>query len=369
VEDVAHYDLTGIVSEFRKHVFRELDFSLEARNLNRFREHFRDVPEIVFPKVFSDLSTERVLAMEMIEGVNVRNIDLLRQKGFDCRSLALAGARAILKQVFEDGFFHADPHPGNLFILSDGRIAFIDAGMAARLDEETMGQLASLLYSIVKKDLHGIWRELVSMDVLDEFQDTRPLRLDLMDFIDHYVDRPLKEISAQKLLSEFTEIISKHHLQIPADMTLLIKCLITIEGIGRNLDPDFNLAEHATPYVEKWLRHRYSPSRMFKHFRNTFTDFLHLVKVFPRETRSILSQIRKGSLKIEFEHLGLDPALKVFSEISRRLSLALLLASLIIGSSLIVLSGIPPVWHGVPVIGIAGFLVSGILAVYLFFML
>lgn len=361
IEESRPYDLPGIVQEFKKIILKELDFTLEADNIERFGRHFKDSPSVYGLKVFRPFSTERVLTLEKLEGVKIKDIERLKEQGFDLKLIAKNGAQAVLKQIFEDGFFHADPHPGNLLILPGNVVAFIDFGMVGRLDEKMMFQLADLLAELVQKDVHGMLGALLSMGVIEEWTDEGKLRLSLMNLIDRFYEVPIKQMAMGKLLAEFVQMVSENQLKMPPVFILLLKALITTHSIGFALDPELNLIEEARPFVEKLIKKRLSPAHLFRESKILFTEMLHFVRLFPRDLRQVFKKMRDGKLKIEFEHCGLEPALQTLTDISNRIAVAIVLAALLIGSALIVLSRIPPVWHGVPVIGLLGFLGAGLM--------
>ena len=365
VEESRPYDLPGIVQEFRKIILKELDFTLEADNIERFGRHFKDSADVYGLKVFRPFSSERVLTLEKLDGIKIKDVERLKEQGYDLKQIAKRGAQAVLKQIFEDGFFHADPHPGNLLVLPGNVVAFIDFGMVGRLDEKMMFQLAELLAELVQKDVHGMLGALLSMGVIEEWTDEGKLRLSLMNLIDRFYEVPIKQMAMGKLLVEFVQMVSENQLKMPPVFILLLKALITTHSIGNALDPELNLIEEARPFVEKLIKKRLSPAHLFRESKILFTEMLHFVRLFPKDLRQVFKKMRDGKLKIEFEHCGLEPTLQTLTDISNRIAVAIVLAALLIGSSLIVLSKIPPLWHGIPVIGLLGFLGAGLMGLLL----
>ena len=359
------YNPTAIAQEFAKTIRRELDFIREGRNIDRFRRNFEDDDTVYVPKVYWELTTERVLTMEFVDGIKISEMNKLEEAGLDRKIIAYNGAQAILKQVFEHGFFHADPHPGNIFVVSNNVIAPIDYGMMGSLDEELMEAAGNLLTAIVKKDVNKIIRAFTDIGILENTLDIRGLKLDLTDFLDRYYQVPLSQLDVGKILSELTEIIRKHRIRLPSDLTLMGKALVTEEGVGRILDPDFDLITMAKPYVEKIMMRKLDPRRHLKEFASTMDDFNRLIKILPTEIRAIVMKIKKGELNIKFEHKGLEHFISELDKASNRLSFSLIIASLIIGSSLIVQLDKGPLIFGFPVFGILGYLIAAFLGLWL----
>mgnify|MGYP000274162809 CR=1 FL=1 len=350
---------TRVVEEFAHTLERELDYTLEAAYTERFARQFEDEPTVYVPKVYREATTSRVISMEHINGVKASDIDRLEKEGFDRRKLAQRGLDLIMKQIFVHGFFHADPHPGNIFVLPDNVICYIDFGMMGRLDLEMRERFADLIMNVVHRDERGAAKALVKLTLSEEDPDYLALQRDIAEFMDQHCYRPLKDVELGPLLHQLLEMAKRHRLSIPPDLFLMIKALSTVEGLGRTLDPNLDVIEQAAPFMKRIQLDRIYPRRIGKDMVDSGTDLFHLLKDIPGDVRTILKLARQGKVKIEFEHRGLDPMIAANDRISNRLSFAVVLASIVIGSGLIVLSGIPPTWHEIPVIGLVGFLVAG----------
>lgn len=359
------YNPVGIVQEFAKTIRRELDFIREGRNIDRFRRNFQDDETVYVSQVYWELTTERVLTMEFIDGIKVSELDKLEAVGLDRKIIAHNGGQAILKQVFDFGFFHADPHPGNIFVLPNNVIAPLDFGMMGSLDEELMEIAGNLLTAIFKKDVNKIISAFTDIGILENTVDIRGLKLDLTDFLDRYYQVPLSQLDVGKIINELTEIIRKHHIMLPADLTLMAKAMVTEEGVGRSLDPNFDLINMAKPYVEKLMMRKLDPRRHLKEFASTMDDFNRLIKILPAEIRTIVTKIKKGDLNIKFEHKGLEHFISELDKASNRLSFSMIIAALIIGSSFIVQLDKGPLIFGFNIIGILGYLIAAILGLWL----
>jgi ubiquinone biosynthesis protein len=356
---------TRIVEEFARTLEKELDYTLEAAHMERFARQFEDEPAVYVPQVYREATTSRVLTMEHISGIKASDIDRLEKEGLDRSEIARQGLILIMKQIFVHGFFHADPHPGNIFVLPDNVICYIDFGMMGRLDLEMRERFADLLMSIVHRDEREATKVLLRLTLSEEEPNYPALQRDTAEFMDKHCYRPLKDVDLGALLHQLLEMATKHRLGVPPDLFLMIKALSTVEGLGRILDPDLDVIEQATPFIKHIQLNRIHPRRIAKDMASSGTDLFHLLKDIPGEVRTILKLARQGKVKIEFEHRGLEPMIAANDRISNRLSFSVVLASLVIGSGLIVLSGIPPKWHEIPVIGLTGFLVAGAMGFWL----
>ncbi|MCD6294802.1 MAG: AarF/ABC1/UbiB kinase family protein [Deltaproteobacteria bacterium] len=356
---------TKIVEEFAQTLEKELDYTIEASHMERFAMQFLNDSSVYVPKVYREASTGRILTMEYINGIKASEIALLEEANLDRYKIARLGLDLIMKQIFIYGFFHADPHPGNVFILPDNVICYIDFGMMGRIGREDRETFADLVVNIVSRDERKITKALLRLTVCEEDPDIDALEKNVSEFIDLHFNRPLKELDLGKLLHQLLDLVAKHRLSVPPDLFLMIKALSTVEGLGRLLNPDLDVAEQAAPFVKRIQMDRLNPKRIAGDFFDSGTELLNLIKEIPGEVRKILKQAREGKIKIEFEHRGLEPMLSTFDRVSNRIVFAIVLASLIIGSSLIVLSGLPPKWHEIPIIGLAGFTVAGIMGFWL----
>ena len=358
---------TRIVEEFARTLEKELDYTIEAAHTERFAMQFIGDTTVYVPKIYREATTSRVLTMEYVSGIKASEIARLDEAGLDRREIARRGFDLIMKQVFVHGFFHADPHPGNIFILPGNVICYLDFGMMGRIGRKSREHFADLIMNIVRRDEVKVTDALVRLTISDEEPNHNALERDVAEFIDQHFYRPLKELDLGKLLHQLLEMAARHRLTVPPDLFLMIKALSTAEGVGRVLDPDFDATERAAPFVRRIQLQRLHPKRVAEDIYDSGSDFLHLIKEIPGELREILRQARQGRVKIEFEHRGLENMLFTHDRISNRLAFAIVLASLIIGSSLIVLSEIPPKWHGIPVIGLAGFIIAGVMGLWLLF--
>lgn len=354
-----------IVSEFSKTIQSELNFYREGQNIERFHKNFADDKTVYIPKVYWELTTDRILTMEYIDGIKISKVDELEASGLNKKIIAINGAQLVLKQIFEYGFFHADPHPGNIFVLPDNIIAPLDFGMVGSLDEEEMEAVGALLTAFVKKDVKKIISVLVDLGIMENALDIRNLKIDLSDFLDRYYQVPLFQLDIGKILNEIIAIMRNHHIQLPAELTLMGKALVTEESVGRTLDPEFDMVSLAKPYVEKMMIRKLDPRRHLRDFSDTLDEFIRLFKILPSEIRVITAKVKTGEIKIQFEHRGLDNLIAGLNRTGNRLSFSLIVAALIIGSSLIAHSDKGPQIHDLSVLGIFGYLIAAFFGLWL----
>jgi ubiquinone biosynthesis protein len=362
---LAIYDPLGVVKEFRRTIGREMDFSREGHTIDRFAANFADDPTVHVPRVFWDFTGESVLTMEYIDGIKVSDFDLLARAGYDLKAIARNGADAFLKQVLVHGLFHGDPHPGNVFILEGNTICMLDYGMVGRLDEELKYQLVDLLAAVLQRDVERVISYLLYSGELTDEVNAKHLRRDLSEFIDDYYEIPLHEINAGKLLVDFVEIMTHYRIKFPSDFMLLAKALVTMEGVGRQLDPDFNMISHLRPFMEKLVRDRMSPSTLSRETFRIAQAYSALIKNLPRDIKELLNRINRNKFKIDLEHRGLEKLITDLDKSSNRISFSLLIAALIVGSSLIMQTERGPFVLGYPMLGFLGYSIAGFLGLWL----
>ena len=356
---------TKIIEEFAKTIENELDYGMEAAHTEHFAMQFNHDSSIYVPRIYHEATTRRVLSMEYVEGIKITDIERLEQEGLDRRIIAHSGLDLIMKQIFIHGFFHADPHPGNVFVLPRNIICYLDFGMMGRIDTHTRDHFAELLMSIVQRDETKVANALIRLTSHEEEPESYLLERAAGELIDRHFYRPLKELDLGNLLHQLFAVVAKFHLRVPPDLFLTIKALSTVEGIGRKLDPDLDIIAQAKPFMRQVQIDRLNPEKIGVEILSAGSDLAHLLKEIPGEFESILKQFREGKVKIAFEHRGLNPMLSTMDRLSNRIAFAIVLASLVIGSSIIVFSGIPPTWHEIPVIGLLGFIISAIMAFWL----
>lgn len=330
--DLRRYRPREVVRQFAHSLRRELDFSAEGRNAERIAASFVDHPEIVVPRIHWQWSGERLNVQDFIEGVPGRAVTALPE-GYDRRLLARRGARAVLKMVLEDGFFHADPHQGNVFYLPDNRLAFIDFGMVGRLPEARRYEVAELLHGLVDRDGGLVTQVLLGWSDAAE-ADSESLRADIDRFVDEYHGVPLKQLDFGAMLGDVVGILREHGLALPPDLALMIKAFITLEGLGRQLDPDFDIASEAAPYLREVILAHHAPDAIARRGWRGLVSVADLLAGLPHDLARLLRVARRGSLKLEVD----VPPLKAFGDqldrAASRLTMGIVTAALIVGSSI-----------------------------------
>jgi len=355
------YDPTGLVKEFRRTINRELDFSREGRTIDRFSSNFEYDEMVRIPKVYWEYTARTVLTMEYISGIKISQLDELRNAGYDLQVIARNGANTFLKQVFEHGLFHADPHPGNIYVLPDNVICIFDFGMVGRLDDDLKLQLTELLLSVLSRDVDHIISQLLYSGELHDESNLKNLKRDLSEFIDDYYDLLLQDLRVGKLLIDFIEILTEYRIKFPSNLMLLAKALIAMEGLGRQLDPTFNMIEQVRPFAEQIVKDRYSPTSLGKDFSRTLQSYHALAKSLPKDIKEFINRVNRNKFKIDLEHRGLERLITDLDKSSNRISFSLVIAALIIGSSLIMQTDKGPILFGFPVLGLVGYSVAGFL--------
>jgi len=365
VPESKQYDPTGIREELNKSIRREIDFNNEARNIEVFRENFKEEKNVFVPQVFWDMSTSKVLTMEFIDGVKISNLEELEKRGIDKKQLALIGGKMVFKQIFEDGFFHADPHPGNLFAMEGNVIAPVDYGMMGRLSETTMDELADLLISVVTWPPGGIVKVYQDVEVVGEDVNVRALEADLADFLYKYHKIPLSRLDMKTLINEAFEIIHRHDIRIQAELMLFSKALITYEEVAKTLDPEYDLVTQMIPYAKKLAYRKFRPSVLLRDAFTAATDLRELLVGLPFEIKRIIKKLGRGRLSFTFEHKGLEKLILELDRSSNRVSFSLIIAAIIVGSSLIMRLETKYTLFGYPLFGILGYIFAGVLGVWL----
>lgn len=359
------YDPVGLVREFARSIRREMDFTREGHTIEKFRDNFKSFPGMYFPEVYWEQTSRGILTMEYIEGIKISDLDALNCGAYDRQLLAQRGADAFLEMVLKHGFFHGDPHPGNILIMPDNVICLLDYGIVGRLDDELRTFLVDILFAIVQRNMDEVVSLLFYAGDVPDTLNVRSLKHDLFNFIDGYYEIPLQDIEVGRMLLEFIDIITIYNIRIQPDLMLLIKSLVVVEGMGRNLDPKFNMVEHLRPFMEKSLRQRYSPRRISKEFNSILFSYLNLARHLPRDLKEIINRVNRNKFKIDVEHRGFDRLVTDIDRSTNRLSTSLILSALIIGSSIIMQTDKGPQLLGFPVLAFMGYTVAAVIGLWL----
>lgn len=339
------YDLTGLVEEFSQTLRSELDYIREGHNAERFAANFATDTHVHVPRVFWEATTSRVLTLERICGVKINDLERLDEQGTDRRWLAQYATSTVLKMVCEDGFFHADPHPGNFFIEPDGSIGLIDFGMVGVLDEHTQEHLADLLISINRQDADHLVDVFLDLGVTRKRIDRASVRREIDRLLSTYWGLPLGELKVTALLNDVYSIMRRHNMHLPSNLALLLKTVIMIEGLGVNLDPDFRLTDTLAPYTQRLVLRQYSPFRWVRSFGRASLDFAKLGVEMPQHLRRIVSAAENGNLQIGMRPEGFDPIIDRVEKIANRIVLGVIAAAFINGLAVLASVYRPPGWE------------------------
>ncbi len=358
------YRLVDVVEEFAGAIREEMDYTLEGRNADRFRKNFTDDNNVVIPRVYWEFTTRRIMVMEYVAAVKISDLSGLAQAGYDPVRIARRVVEAMLKQAFVDGFYHADPHPGNLGVLPGNRIVFMDFGQVGRIDELTRDRFINLILAVIRQDAAGIVRNLLQIGVVGSEVNSRDLQKDVSRMMSKYYDLPLSKIRLGDTLGELFDLALHYQVRLPADVTLLAKASVTLEGLITRLDPELSFFDLAQAYGKRLLRQRLSPERLRKALTHNLYELGTILTNLPRQLENLLHQAGEGEFKIQLEHRNLQRAANKISLVGNRVSLAILIGSIIIGSSLIARQSSNSLLNGLPLAEI-GFFVAVFLGFWL----
>ena len=347
------YRPQATVAEFRRVVRREIDFSREARNLQQFERNFARSKTVRIPRLYPELSTELVMTMEWLDGARLCDPALRQMPNIDLEQVARHGAEMYLEMIFRHGFYHGDPHGGNLVVMPDGTIGLLDFGMVARLDEQLREEIEDMLIAIVSQDSQQLTSLVMRLGAVPPGLDEPALSVDLAEFVNHYANQPVDAFDLGGALTEMIEIVQRYRIALPPSFAMLIKVLVMLEGTARMLQPTFSLMELIEPYQKKMLRRRLSPARQMRKARRIYSEVEKLAEILPRRLRDILQQVESGKFDVHLDHRGLEPSVN-------RLVLGLLTSSLFLGSSLLISQDAWAI-RGVSIPGTFGVLLSAFL--------
>ena len=331
----APFDPVELAEEFAIALREELDYRREGRNADRFRENFADEDFLYVPRVYWEYTTRRLMVQERLRGIKIDNLAALDAAGLDRERLALNASRLIIKEVLEDGFFHADPHPGNMLILPNEAIGLIDFGTVGFLDERDKANLIRLYIAIIQFDATAAVNQLIRMGIADPSVDEIGLERDLRRLLRRYKGLPLKDISASELLAEIQPIIYEYRLRVPSDYWLLIKTLVIMEGVGKHIAPDFDVFEVSGPYVRRFLIQLALPTRWGPEALRGLGNWAGFINDLPGQTSRLVNRIERGQLEIGIRDPATDNLTRQINRVANRVIQAILLGSLTIGLALL----------------------------------
>jgi ubiquinone biosynthesis protein len=364
-EDLRVYELPDLVRIIHRHLLRELDFTREVRNMKIARRNMDEEPGIYIPEAYEEYCSEHVLVMEYLEGTKIKDLKHLPPE--DAETLAARGLKAAIKQILEDGFFHADPHPGNLIITDGNRLCLLDWGMVGRLSERDRFELVDMIKSVVEKDSEALVDSLLLLTKGEYGIDRRGLERELLEILDTYFSVAIKDMNLGHLLLDITTLVRGYRLRLPTDLVIMVKALITAEGTVRQIYPELNVVSEAEESIRRIAAERLWPGRVWHDLRGSIRHFMALQRQFPLRVFQIMDKLDRGELAIRFEHENLERLRKTLEHTFNRLTSGIIIAAMIIGSTMIITTGVGPLLFGFPALGVVGYLISALLGLVLVF--
>ena len=361
-DDLKRMSISEIVESFEKMLNEELSLNNELNNMLRFANNFKNDSRIHVPVVYKTLSNDRILTMEMIEGFKITDAENIIKIGIETKKVARTGLDLYLTQFLKHGFFHADPHPGNIFIKENGQIVFIDFGAMGRLYPNERELLINLIIYSLKKDVKKMIETIRELAVKFEVADEKKFERELYGLIELVDENSLENIDVVTIFEKARKIFSNNQILLSEDIYLLVKGIGQIEGIGRHLDPTLNITKVMRPYMNKITKERMNPINIFKKGISKIETFSDNWLTLPTDMKILLEKIQNNELKHKHEIIGFDKFQKAFE----RLILAIIISSLFVGSSILALANIPPKIFGISGLGLLGFFISGIIGINLF---
>jgi ubiquinone biosynthesis protein len=363
------FDPEGIVNEFSRTVKKELDFIAEAKHAQRFKRYFAYTEDICIPTIYSELLSGKIIVMDRLEGVRIDDIEGIEALGFERSTIARTGVNAYFKMIFEDGFFHADPHPGNIFVMPDGRIGLVDFGIVGMLSSDIKENIASAFLAVLHKDFDRIVDLYIDLGLVADSVDVdtfkREFRTDLIYLLEPLYDMTISELNFPEYLEAMTHLVIKHGIKVPSELLLMNKTILILDNIGRQLDPKFNAATAAEPFAAELVKSRYSPQRVFEKTRENLTDISDALVDTPKQINRLLRKTLRDEVSFKVDTIGMERLIKDIDRSSNRIAFSLVVAAIIVGSSMLIQSEIGGKVFGLPTIGAIGFLVAFLLGIRL----
>jgi ubiquinone biosynthesis protein len=355
IPEARRYRPAEIAEQFARSLEREADFVTETRNIERFAKNFAGDRHIVIPRIYPEWTSDVLLVQEHIEGTPATELAAVERAGLDRKLLAARGVDAFLKMILIDGFFHADPHPGNVFYLPGNRIVIIDFGMVGRLSPQRRSQVIDLIGGLARMAEEPMLEVLLDW-AGDAYVDEARLAADVNEMVFDYEGVPLKDIRVGNVIRQFADIVRNHSIVLPSDLSLMFKALITLEGLGRQYDPDFHIINHLTPLVKSALAERYQPGEIARRGRTMVGEFMSVVGGVPRDLARLLREARRGKTRVDLDLKRLDSFGQRLDRTLDRVTVGIMTASLVIGSAIVMTVREGPVILGIPVLPALGFL-------------
>jgi len=366
IEEIRRFHPKQVVRQFTLSLHREMDLVSECQNMERIGANFKDDSGIVIAKVYWQWTSERLNVQSHLKGIAGRDLEAVEKAGLDRSVLAQRGANAVLQMVLQDGFYHADPHAGNVLYLPENRIAFLDFGMTGHLSKVRREQIVDLLNGMVNREVGDVTDVLLSW-ASDSPVDTENLAIDVDTFLDSYHSVPLKQLKLSAMLGDITVILRNHQLVLPPDLSMLFKVFITLEGLGRQLDPEFDMVGTATPFLKSAIFSRYTPEAIAKRGIRNLSNLMEIFGSLPQDLRRLLRTARRGAFQVNVDITRLEKFGRQLDKSASRITVGLITSALIVGSSIVMTVSGGPTLMGLPLFGFIGFLVAGMGGIWVLF--
>jgi len=367
IPSIKNFDPVGLVKNFENSILKELDFINESINVERFYNNLqkdKTLEQFAYaPKVHKEFTTIKVLALEFISGIKIDRIPELNKKGFDNKVIARRLAISYYKQIFEYGFFHADPHPGNLLVLPNGHIAYLDFGMMGSMLPRDIYVFGKLFMAISNKNVKEIIKALQKLSNTVVIANMRDLEFDINEFVEKYYVRDVHQNELSTILMELKDIIMNHGLKVPTYFFLFARSLVTLEGVIEKLDPDFEQFEIVRPYLRKSATKKFNPVIVSKKVVNSIFEVIDYMEDFPSDLRNAIRKINSGKIKVDLSHQGIDPFVHTLQRITKQLITAFIMVAFIISAALFIIYEVHPLWKSISIIGITSFSIAVILGI------
>ncbi|WP_294676657.1 AarF/UbiB family protein [uncultured Fluviicola sp.] len=364
IPSLRSFDPLGLVQNFEESILKELDFIRESVSIQRFARNILDDPNdntTHVPKVYKEYTTGKVLTMEFISGVKVTDNKILESNGYDRKEVAHKLAVTYIKQVFQYGFFHADPHPGNILVLPNGHICFLDFGMMGTILPRDIEILGHLFLAVKSKDVRKIIRTLMRMSDMTTIRDMRSLEYEINEFVANYSVISIHQNEMSTVLLQLKDIIVRYDLKVPAHFFLLARSMVTIEGLISNLDPKIDMLEIARPYLRSAISKKLNPFTLGMKVLNGLYEMANYMEEFPNDLKNAVRKINSGKINVNLNHQGIDPLVHTFNRVTKQLAASLVIAALLVGSALFIIHKVGPFWFGYSRYGVIGIIFSFIL--------
>ncbi|MBU2870398.1 AarF/ABC1/UbiB kinase family protein [Colwellia sp. E2M01] len=343
-KELSLYQPKSLIEDFSESLFKELDYGKELRNMALFSQQFLNNPKVKIPITYPEFSSKRVLTMECLNGFSIAEADKLKANGVNTKEIAALGVNIYLDMVFQHHIFHADPHPGNIWVLDDDRIGLLDFGMIGRIDDNIQEALELMLLAASEKNSVDFTKQVIRVCTLPESFDKSKLQRDIDEFLHEYLSQPMASLNISEILNTMNTIIRKHRLLMPSGISMLIRVLVMLEGSSQRLDRDFSVNDAIEPYTKKMKRARLSPRRFSKKLGKSYFVWERLLTTLPDDVETLISKMRSGSFDVNLKHRHLDAVVN-------RLVYGILSGAIFLGGSMMLSSSVPPLMHGISILG------------------